>query len=138
ARARADAAIPETPEPDESDGEPSEPLPPVESLTADSDYTPFLRHGVPDELRRLALRKLWRTDPVLANLDGLNDYDEDFTGGTLGAVVATAYKVGKGMIRRVTDGGDESEHADRPDQDPETVAEVEDTDAAVSDRGEPG
>jgi hypothetical protein len=37
-----------------------------------------MREGVPEALRNRALRKLWLSDPVLANLDGLNDYDEDF------------------------------------------------------------
>ncbi len=54
------------------------PLPPLEELDADSDYTPFLAEGVPEALARAALRKLWLSDPVFANLDGLNDYDEDF------------------------------------------------------------
>ena len=41
---------------------------------------------------------------VFANLDGLNDYDEDFTdAATVLSEIKTAYKVGKGMV------GDESE-----------------------------
>lgn len=56
-----------------------EDLPEIETLEKDSDYTPFLAEGVPEALKKLALRKLWGSDPVLANLDGLNDYDEDFT-----------------------------------------------------------
>jgi hypothetical protein len=54
-------------------------LPDIETLEKDSDYTPFLAEGVPEAIRKLALRKLWASDPVLANIDGLNDYDEDFT-----------------------------------------------------------
>ncbi|SMF55618.1 Protein of unknown function [Tistlia consotensis] len=53
-------------------------LPDVESLGYESDFTPFLRQGVPEELQRLALRKLWSSSPVLANIDGLNDYDLDY------------------------------------------------------------
>lgn len=34
-------------------------MPPIESLTADSDFTPFLSPGVSESLRRLALRKLF-------------------------------------------------------------------------------
>lgn len=60
------------------DAPPPPDLPDIESLDKDSDYTVFLKDGVPEELRKLALRALWRSDPVLANLDGLNDYDEDF------------------------------------------------------------
>jgi len=53
-------------------------LPPIESLDRDSEYEGFLADGVPEALTRAALRKLWSSDPVFANLDGLNDYDEDF------------------------------------------------------------
>jgi hypothetical protein len=52
-------------------------LPPIESLTADSDYTPFLAQGVPEELRRLALRKAWTTNPQIADFRGFADYDWD-------------------------------------------------------------
>ncbi len=55
----------------------AEDLPDIDSLDKDSDYTPFMQVGVPEALKKLALRALWRSDPVLANLDGLNDYDED-------------------------------------------------------------
>lgn len=55
-----------------------EDLPDVETLTYESDFTAFMRKGVPEELQRLALHKLWRSSPVLANLDGLNDYDLDY------------------------------------------------------------
>ena len=75
-------------------------LPSLESLTADSDFTPFLHADVPSILKKAALRKLWKSDPVLANVDGLNDYDEDFARMGLGKVVQTAYQVGKGMIGR--------------------------------------
>ena len=76
-----------------------EDLPPIESLTADSDFTAFLRSNVPSVLKKAALRKLWKSDPVLANVDGLNDYDENFAKMGLGKVVKTAYRVGKGMIK---------------------------------------
>lgn len=55
-----------------------EDLPDIDSLEKDSDFTVFMQQGVPDALRNRALRKLWLSDPVFANLDGLNDYDEDF------------------------------------------------------------
>ncbi|MGB8182007.1 MAG: DUF3306 domain-containing protein, partial [Stellaceae bacterium] len=50
---------------------PPETLPPVESLTAESDYRIFMQPGVPEVTRNAALQKLWRSDPVFANLDGL-------------------------------------------------------------------
>jgi hypothetical protein len=59
-------------------------------LDAQSDFTPFMRAGVPPALRNQALRLLWRLDPALANLDGLNDYDEDFTAPRRGLAIARA------------------------------------------------
>lgn len=53
-------------------------LPSIESLDAQSDYTAFLSKNVPEALTRAALRKLWTSDPVFANLDGLNHYDDDY------------------------------------------------------------
>ncbi|MDX1576289.1 MAG: DUF3306 domain-containing protein, partial [Kiloniellales bacterium] len=74
-------------------------LPDIESLDETSDFAPFMAEGVPEILRRRALRKLWRLNPVFANLDGLNDYDEDFTdAATVLSELKTAYKVGKGMF----------------------------------------
>jgi hypothetical protein len=55
-----------------------EPLPPVESLSAGSDYRPFLKPSVPDALRFAALRKAWSTDPEIAAFRGFADYDWDF------------------------------------------------------------
>ena len=88
-------------------------LPSLESLTADSDFTPFLHADVPSILKKAALRKLWKSDPVLANVDGLNDYDEDFARMGLGKVVQTAYQVGKGMIGRKEEPepAEDSDHA---------------------------
>jgi len=53
-------------------------MPPVESLTEESDFSQFLAEGVSDVLRRTALRKLFHL-PEFNILDGLNDYDEDYT-----------------------------------------------------------
>jgi hypothetical protein len=53
-------------------------MPPLESLTAESDFTQFLAEGVSDALRRAALRKLFHL-PEFNILDGMNDYDEDYT-----------------------------------------------------------
>jgi len=55
-----------------------EDMPDVETLDASSDFSPFLSPGVSDELRKLALRKLFHL-PQFNVRDGLNDYDEDFS-----------------------------------------------------------
>ena len=77
-----DAELPTSNSEETAEGEEADPapeLPDIETLKKDSDYTPFLAEGVPEAIKKLALRKLWASDPVLANIDGLNDYDEDFT-----------------------------------------------------------
>ena len=53
-------------------------MPDVESLSEESDFSPFMSPGVSDELRNLALRKLFRA-PVFNLRDGLDEYDEDYT-----------------------------------------------------------
>ncbi len=64
-------------------------LPPVESLGADSDYTPFLRADVPQELRLMALRKAWVSDPVISNFRGFAEYDWDFNAPGYGRLLPT-------------------------------------------------
>ena len=87
-------------------------LPPVDSLTAESDFTPFLRAGVPEDLHRQALRKLWTSDPVFANDDGLKDYADDYTGLFKGAgIVKTAYRVGKGFLDAAEEAAERAEEA---------------------------
>ena len=88
-------------------------LPDIDSLNADSDFTPFLKEGVPDALRRRALRKLWRLDPVFGHLDGLNDYDLDYTNAaTVVEGMKTIYQVGKGMVLGDEEEGEEAAKED--------------------------
>jgi hypothetical protein len=53
-------------------------MPDIESLDEDSDFSGFMSTGVSDELRNLALRKLFKA-PVFNIRDGLDEYDEDYT-----------------------------------------------------------
>ena len=53
-------------------------LPPVESLSFASDFTPFLRPEVDDQVRRAALKQLFR-DPRFNIMDGLDTYIDDYT-----------------------------------------------------------
>ena len=53
-------------------------MPDIDSLVEDSDFTGFMSPGVSDELRNLALRKLFHA-PVFNIRDGLDEYDEDYT-----------------------------------------------------------
>ena len=56
----------------------------IESLEPGYDFSRFIKDDVPDMLRRRGLRQLWRSNSVLANLDGMNEYDEDYTDAAVG------------------------------------------------------
>lgn len=104
-------------------------LPPLESLDKDSDFTPFLRDGVPEFMKRRALRVLWRVNPFFNFRDGLNDYDDDFN--VIHKIIDSSfgsYKVGRGHLseeelqdmmpeeaRRAFDPDPEEEAADTSD-----------------------
>lgn len=53
-------------------------LPPIDSLTRDSDFTPFMQPGVAPELRSAALHKLF-ADPHFNMMDGLDVYIDDYS-----------------------------------------------------------
>ena len=57
---------------------PEKPLPAVESLTPESDFTPFMQPKVGEELRRMALKKLLR-DPQFNVPDLFEPYSGDWT-----------------------------------------------------------
>lgn len=77
-------------------------LPNPDELGAGDDFTGFMKASVPAAIRNRALRNLWRSNSTLANLDGLLDYGEDFTGnGKAGEVIKTAYQVGKGFAQKL-------------------------------------
>ena len=55
-----------------------EPLPPVESLTPESDFTPFMKGDVDPGIKREALKTLFR-DPRFNVMDGLDVYIDDYS-----------------------------------------------------------
>lgn len=57
---------------------PPEPLPAVESLTTESDFTPFMKPGVDADTRREAVKVLLR-DPRFNVMDGLDVYIDDYS-----------------------------------------------------------
>jgi hypothetical protein len=74
-------------------------LPDPDALVLGDNVKAFMVKTVPQHLRKRALRSLWRSNPVLACVDGLNDYDDDYlTGSTGQGPIKTGYQVGKGML----------------------------------------
>ena len=73
-------------------------LPPLESLSKESDFTPFLADNIPEFIRNRALRILWRSDPLFGFQDGLDDYAENFRviDKLIDAATDSSYRPGKG------------------------------------------
>ena len=55
---------------------------------------------MPDRLRQIALRRVWKLNPIIRFADAeINDYHEDFTdAATVIEGMKTAYQVGKGYL----------------------------------------
>ncbi len=101
-------------------------LPDPETLAPGDDIRGFMAKTVPARLRNRALRMLWRGNPVLANLDELLDYGEDFTDkAKVVENLATAWAVGRGYARP------EPEPEPEPQSEPPTELE-RDPDALAS------
>jgi len=102
----------------------------IEALDAESDFTIFLKEGVPELLKKQAMLALWRSNPVLANVDGLVDYDDDFASPDLiMKTFKSAYQVGKGYF----DDLDEEGEGDAPADDAVDIAADDGADGAVED-----
>ena len=99
-------------------------LPNPDEMQGGDDFGAFMKSTVPADLRNRALRRLWTSNPALANVDLLVDYGEDFTGKNdpIG-LIKTVYRVGKGMLPDKEEADDEvSEQV----QDPVLVFDPED------------
>lgn len=104
-------------------------LPAPEALESPEAVREFLQAAVPQRLKTRALRTLWRLNPVLANLDGLLDYGEDFTDSAMVIEnMQTAYQVGKGMLAHVEA---LAAKLDPPAEGEEDLAPEADADAAL-------
>ena len=132
----------ETPDGDDSDTETSANTEPedfdkidFEKLNYDSDYTKFMKSNVPESVRKRALRQLWGSNPILANVDGLNDYDDDFTDAALAVkgLLKTSYKVGSGYLTPEELDASYSEEARKAGVEPEEETETEAEDKIASD-----
>ena len=103
-------------------------LPDPDMLQPGDDVSGFMARAIPERLRRRALRRLWRLNPVLANVDGLVDYGEDYTDASCVIKnIQTAYQVGKGMLAHVEALAAEAEE-EEPDVAPEIAEPEEETD----------
>ena len=103
-------------------------LPPIESLDASSDFSVFLKPGVPHALRTAALRKAWLADPLIRDYMSPLDYAWDFNtpGGLPYGFSNVLAETGEALRKLVNQaiGEMEPEEEEKP---PETVALAEAT-----------
>ena len=111
-------------------------LPDPDSMKQGDDFSAFMANGVPERLRRRALRQLWRSNPVLANLDNLVDYGEDYTDAALVMEnLQSAYQVGKGMLKHLEAMAEAAEKAEKAVG--ETAEDEDGAAGAEAEAGEP-
>ena len=68
------------------------------------DLRNILKENLPDRLKQVALRKLWKLVPAYGEISELVEYGEDFTdAATVIENLQTSYIVGKGYIDKVVE-----------------------------------
>ncbi|HEX8417207.1 MAG TPA: DUF3306 domain-containing protein, partial [Methylobacterium sp.] len=84
-------------------------LPPIETLTSETDLTQFLRAGIPTVLRNAALRRMWSLEPSIR--DYVSEareyaYDWNVVGGVPGQGPILPSDDVESMLRQVFGGTD--------------------------------
>ena len=106
-------------------------LPDPEDLADESDLTQFLDGDLPERLRQMALRRLWRLNPLFGHVCDMVEYGEDYTdAATVMEGMQTAYQVGQGYKKKAQD-TDEAAESETPDTEA-AESETPDTEAAES------
>jgi len=117
-------------------------LPPIESINALTDVTAFLRAGVPSELTRAALRRVWTADPAIRDFVGLAENSGDFNDPTAmaGFGPIEPAEVARLMAQFVMTPAEEKKIARAPehlaDQDVGQTGAASESDSEVKDTGE--
>ena len=92
-------------------------LPNPDKIKKEKGLDVFFKDGVPDRLRQIALRRVWKLNPIIRFADAeINDYHEDFTdAATVIEGMQTAYQVGKGYLTEMLENKDDETLAERND-----------------------
>ena len=107
-------------------------LPDPEMMTLGDTVEKFMDGRVPERIRARALRAFWKTNPVLANLDGLDEYWDDYTDAAMIIEnMETLYQVGKGYASQALDALESL--AEDESQVDETIS-LDSVDQTISDR----
>ncbi len=89
-------------------------LPDPETVQDEAGLDRFFKGDMPERLKRLALRRVWRLNPLFRFADEMVEYGEDYTdAATVVEGMQTAYEVGKGYLAKVKEAlegeGDDNE-----------------------------
>lgn len=113
----------------EADAKPAPALPPVETLTPQSDFAGFMNPKVKEELRRMALKKLF-SDPHFSTPDPFEPFSGDWT---VGEPIAQELLAKLNQTRSVL-----LSQAEREEQDKEAEKEPKAAQEGESTQDEPG
>ena len=106
--------------------------PDPETLQLGDTVEKFMEGRVPERLRARALRAFWKTNPVLANIDGLDEYCDDYTDAAMIIEnMETIYQVGKGYAAQALDA---LESLAEDDSQAQEANSLESVDQSISDR----
>ena len=107
-------------------------LPEPNTLKLGDTVEKFMDNRVPERIRARALRAFWKTNPLLANIDGLDEYCDDYTDAAMVVEnLQTIYQVGKGYATQALDA---LENLAEDDVQDEAIGAVGSTDDEVSDQ----
>ena len=90
-------------------------LPDPETINEESGLDRFLSGEMPERLRQMALRRLWRLNPFYGNVCEMVEYGEDYTdAATVIEGMQTAYTAGKGYLKEILE----------PEKDDDSISEL--------------
>ena len=80
-----------------------------ETIEDESKLDAFLQGKFPDRIRQMALRRMWRLNPMFRFADEMVEYGENYTdAATVIDGMTTAYQVGKGYLQKAFDAVEEA------------------------------
>ena len=99
-----------------------------ETIEDEAKLDAFLEGKFPDRIRQMALRRIWRLNPMFRFADEMVEYGENYTdAATVIDGMTTAYQVGKGYLQKAFDAVDETPSDEAPEtQNVESASELDD------------
>lgn len=111
-----------------------------ETIEDEARLDAFLEGKFPDRIRQMALRRMWRLNPMFRFADEMVEYGENYTdAATVIDGMTTAYQVGKGYLQKAFDAVDEAPEdalskapAAASEEAPKAIDEAESTEGSTS------